>query len=166
MQAPPYQASVSNSEVLRRASIQPARPAEFTVSAGMDGASSLGLRGSSMSSPVGTDYAAYLGEALRKELELARMLDPQSPTQISGVLLKNELNAGGFSTNDGTVEARFMVKREGATRFDKTLRASQTWDSSFVGAVAIPKAQQQYPVLVQDLISKLFADTEFLASLR
>jgi hypothetical protein len=41
-----------------------------------------------------------------------------------------------------------------------------SWDSSFVGAIAIPRAQQQYPMIVQKLLATLWGDAKFLDSLK
>ena len=165
MTAPPYQPSIDNVETLKRAG-GPAALGSFTVQAGGPGVTSIGLRGSSMTSPVGADYAAYLANALSQELQLAGKLDPKSKVVITGLLLKNDIAAGGISTNSGEIEAQFTVIHGGQERYRGTHRVEMSWDSSFVGAVAIPKAQQQYPVMVQKLLTKLFADPAFVAALR
>ena len=41
-----------------------------------------------------------------------------------------------------------------------------SWDSSFMGAVAIPKAQQQYPLIVQKLLTMIWTDADFQAALK
>ena len=46
--------------------------------------------------------------------------------EISGQLLKNDIAAGGISTNSGEVEARFVVKNDGVQRYDKVQRAELT----------------------------------------
>jgi hypothetical protein len=163
---PPYQPSIANVTTLKQAGSAGAAVGAFTVQAGIQGANSLGIRGSSMSSSVGGHYGDYLAEALKRELDLAQRLDPKSKVEISGVLLKNVLSAGGISRNDGEIEARIVVRRDGQVRYDKTQRATAEWESSFAGAVAIPKAQQQYPVVVQNLLAALYADTDFLAAIR
>lgn len=163
--APRYQPSIDNVEVLKRTSGQ-VGVGTFVVKAGMSNATSIGLRASSMISPVAPDYAAYLADALRQELQLAGKLDPNSGIEISGALVRNEVNAGGLSTNDATIAAQFVVKKAGTVRYDKVKEASATWESSFVGAVAIPRAQQQYPVVVQKLLATLVADTDFQAALK
>jgi hypothetical protein len=132
----------------------------------MPNANAVGLRAASMVSPVGADYAAYLGDAIRQELELAGKLSPKSNIEVSGVLTRNEINAGGLSTNDGVLEALFTVKKDGAVRYNKAKRADASWESSFVGAIAIPKAQQQYPLLVQSLLGQLIGDAEFQAAVK
>ena len=165
MQAPPYQPSLDNVEILKKTA-GPTALGSFTVQAGGAGVVSIGLRGSSMSSPVGTDYAAYLASALSQELQLAGKLDPKAKVVITGLLLKNDIAAGGMSTNSGEIEAQFTVFNAGQERYRGTHRAEMSWESSFIGAVAIPKAQQQYPLLVQKLLAQLMADSRFQAALK
>lgn len=163
--APPYQPSIENVAVLKRAGSTPVAVGAFTVQADMKGAASIQLRGSTME-PVAGDYARYLAEALRIDLELARRLDPKASIEVSGVLLKNEIAAGGIVTNSGEIEAQFIVRREGRQVYDKVKRGALQWESSFAGAVAIPKAAQQYPLLVQSLLGQLSADAEFQSAIR
>lgn len=165
IQAGRYQPSLDNVEVIKKA-VPPVALGAFTVQPGATGAQSIGLRGTSMNSAVGADYAAYLADALRQELTLAGKLDAGSKIEISGLLVKNDIAAGGISTNSGEVEARFIVKNGGQQRFDKVKRVEASWESSFIGAVAIPKAQQQYPLMVQKLVAALLADADFQAALK
>lgn len=166
MQAPAYSPSLPNVDAIKKADIRSTSIGAFTVQAGLATGSSIGLRGNPMSSAVGGDYAAYLAEALRQELVLAGKLDPKSDLQIGGTLVKNDIAAGGISTNSGEIEARFVVTRGGTTRYEGVKRVDATWDSSFIGSVAIPKAQQQYPVMVQQLLARLLADPQFIAALK
>jgi hypothetical protein len=166
MQAPPYSPLVDNAEALRKGGAPAVAVGTFTVQPGLGGASSIGLRGASMNSPVGSDYAAYLADALQRELSLAGKLDPKSRIVITGVLLKNDIAAGGISTNSGEIEASFVVVNDGQERYRRTHRAEASWDSSFVGAVAVPRAAAQYPLLVQKLLGQLFSDAAFAAALR
>ena len=163
MQAPPYQPSLDNVEILKKTA-GPTALGSFTVRPGAEGVVSIGLRGSSMNSPVGADYAAYLASALSQELQLAGKLDPKSKVVITGLLLKNDIAAGGMSTNSGEIEAQFTVVNDGQERYRGTHRAEMSWESSFIGAVAIPKAQQQYPLLVSKLLAQLMADARFQAA--
>lgn len=165
VQAVKYQPSLDNVEHIKKAP-NPVAVGSFTARPGAAGVSSITLRTTSMSSPVGTDYAAYLADALRQELLIAGRLDPSSKTEISGTLLKNDVSAGGFSVNSGEIEVKFVVKKEGVTRFDKTKRAELSWESSFAAMVAIPKAQLHYSLLVQKLIQQLLVDADFTAALQ
>jgi hypothetical protein len=166
IKAPLYQPAIGNVEVLKKADPAPLNVGAFTVQSAMEGASTIGLRGNPMQPPAGGDYAAYLADALRQELRLAGKLDPKSGTEVSGQLLKNDIAAGGMATNSGEIEARFIVRRNNQERYNAVQRVTDSWESSFVGAIAIPKAQQQYPVLVQKLLAQLFGDPQFQAALK
>jgi hypothetical protein len=166
LKAPAYSPSVANVESMKKSGMRLVALGSFTVQAGATGGSSIGLRGNPMTSPVGADYAAYIGEALRQELVLAGKLDPKSDTEIAGTLMKNDIAAAGISTNNGEIEARFVVRRAGALRYDAVKRSESSWESSFIGGIAIPRAQQQYPVIVQQLVTKLLADPQFVAALQ
>jgi hypothetical protein len=161
-----YQPSISNVELINKAGSAKLAAGDFTVQAGATGATSITLRTTSMTPPETADYAGYIANALKSELDLAKRLDPKSSIQITGVLLKNDIAAGGMSKNSGEIEARFVVRRDGAVAFDKTKRVTDEWESSFAAAIAIPKAQQQYPVLVQKLLESLYADADFQKALR
>ena len=165
LQAPRYSPSLDNVDTLKRVA-PPTALGAFSVQPGLAGASSISLRGNSMSSPVGADYAAYLADALQQELTLARKWDPSSKVVVSGLLLRNEIAAGGISTNSGEIEARFTVVNNGQQRYSEVKRATLSWESSFVGAIAIPKAQQQYPMVVQKLLGELLADARFQEALK
>lgn len=163
IKAPQYNASLDNIEQLKKAPAS-VKVGSFTVQSGTSG--SIGLRGNQMDSPVGSDYAAYLADALQKELKLAGKLDPNSKLEISGQLLKNDIAAAGILTNSGEIEARFVVKNDGVQRYDQVKRADLSWDSSLLGYIAIPKAQQQYPLIVQKLLALLWGDANFQEALK
>ncbi|MCV2352851.1 hypothetical protein LNV09_01605 [Paucibacter sp. B2R-40] len=160
-----YQLSVDNLSLIKTAP-KPVAVGAFTVNAGATGASSIGLRGSSMVSPLGSNFAEYLADALRQELSMAGKLDAGSAIEISGLLLKNDIAAGGISTNSGEIEARFIVKLAGVQRYDKTHRTEMSWESSLMGAIAISKAQQQYPLMVQKLLNQLLSDPAFQSAIK
>jgi hypothetical protein len=117
-----------------------------------------------MVSGVGAHYGDYLASALRQELELAKLENPQSRLEVSGVLVKNNIDAGGISTNEGQIEARFIVKRADQVTYDKVKKAELQWGSSFAGAVAIPLAANNYPLMVQKLLNSLFSDSDFVTA--
>ena len=162
--APNYSPSVDNVELLKKGNLETIRVGQVAVTQGMPGASSLGIRASSISSPVGANYGDYLARALSQELELAKLQNLKSNIEVTGTLLKNNIYAGGFSTNAGQMEARFVVKRADEVKFDKVKKAELKWDSSFAGAVAIPLAVNNYVVIVQKLLNSLFSDADFVAA--
>lgn len=165
--APNYTPSVANAEAMKKALAgNPVRNGTISVAPDLPGAASVGIRADSMTSPVGSHFGDYISAALRQELEFAKLMNPQSNTEISGTLLKNNIDAGGFSTNQGQIEVRFVVRRNQDTRFDKVKRAEHQWESSFMGAVAIPAARNNYPVLVQKLIASLVSDPDFVTAVK
>lgn len=165
--APNYAPSIDNVETLKKIEGAPAvKTGTIGVTAGMPGAAALTLRANTMTSPVGKNYGDYIAAALRQELELAKLYNPQSGVEISGTLIKNNIDAGGISTNAGQIEARFVVKANGQVRFDKVKRIERKWESSFAGAVAIPLAANNYAPMVQSLIASLVADPDFVKAIR
>jgi hypothetical protein len=164
--APNYSPSIDNVELLKAAKIPASKLGKITVKADMPGSRSIALRAASIASPVGIDFGDYLAYALRQELELAKLYDSNAIAEISGTLLRNNIDAGGLATNSGQMQARFVVKRGGAVVFDKTKQIEHRWESAFAGAVAIPLAANNYVVMVQKLISSLVSDSDFAQALR
>jgi len=164
--APNYAPSIDNVETLKKIEGASVKTGTIGVTAGMPGAAALSLRANTMTSPVGKNYGDYIAAALRQELELAKLYNPQSGVEISGTLIKNNIDAGGLSTNAGQIEARFVVKANGQVRFDKVKRIERKWESAFAGAVAIPLAANNYAPMVQSLIASLVSDPDFVKAIR
>ncbi len=163
--APPYQPSIDNVQQLKAVAPKGVKLGEFTVDVDAKNATSIGIRASSMSSSVGSNYADYVAQALRDELSLAGRIDPNSNIEISGVLMGTDIDTG-MAKGSGYIEARFMVKNQGKVRFDKIKRGESSWESSFIGAIAIPRAEQSYPSVVQNLLTNLYSDPDFQQSLK
>ncbi len=70
-----------------------------------------------------------------------------------------------IGTGKGRLAAKIQIKRDGQTLFDKEIVAEATWESSFVGAVALPAAINQYGALYKTLVGKLFDDPDFKRAL-
>ena len=160
MPAPAYQPSISNTEALLHGK------SSFAIET-MDAANgvnnkSLSVRGSSLKGGSDGTFSTYLQEALVAELKTAGRYGPDSSTRIDGTLVKNELDGGAIKTGTAVVGAHFVVTRSGSAVYDKTLEAQHTWDSSFIGAIAIPAAMENYAAAVQKLIGKLFGDPDFV----
>jgi hypothetical protein len=165
MTAPRYTASIDNVQKLKDGAIQPARVGTFRADPEKDNAKTISLRGSSLASPYNNSYAEYLAEALKQELSMAGKLAPDAQIEVSGVLQKNDISIP-ISTGTGDITARFIVTRGGAVRYDQVKSIHDQWESSFVGAIAIPRAQEQYPVMVQKLLAELYADPAFVQALK
>lgn len=166
LMAPKYTASIDNVQRLKDAGDFAAKVGKFDSSSDKSNANPISLRGSSLSSPYEDSYAVYLVEAIKQELILAGKLKPDTDVEISGLLLKNDMDTSGFIIATGDVEARFVVKKGEIERYNQIKTIHQEWESSFLGSVAIPRAQEQYPRLVQRLLEVLYADNDFLQALK
>lgn len=160
------QASIDNTAKLRAAGTARASLGSFTLAPGQaaDMDKGVSLRGSQVQSPYNGSFAQYLKETLRVELDAAGLLDPASQTVISGTLTESDADA---AIGQGTAKlgARFVVTQGQTVKYDRTLRTDASWESSFVGAVAIPLAAGQYQGLYRKLAGQLFDDPAFLQAL-
>ena len=163
MQAPPYQASLENVQTIKRAKVNQINVAAITTTKKLN---SISLRGSSMQSPVNKSYGDYISKALEEELRLAKLWSPVSSTIITGQVLTNDIDVSGFSEGTGEISAKFIVTKDNKVIFDKVIYANHTFDSSFMGAIAIPNGQANYVNLVQKLIKNLFEDKNFVIALK
>lgn len=152
--------SVDNIQKAKASGMAPAALGEFAPAPGKPAGFDAGLdvRSNTLSSPI--DGAKYLKETLATELKSAGLLDGASTTVIQGQLTQSEL-AVPVSQASGTLGARFVVVRAGRTVYDKELKVSASWESSFVGAVAIPAAVNEYTSLYRKLVGQLLDDAEF-----
>lgn len=158
--------SAANAEKLRAAKLVPSQVGSFKLAAGKPAAmdtSLSGLRGSSIS-PTNGSFAGQLRDEIAAELGAAGLLDAKSRFVIEGQLTDSMVDAA-MSTGKGRLAARIQVKRDGQTVFDKEIVAEATWESSFVGAIAIPAAINQYTALYKTLAGKLFDDADFRRAL-
>jgi hypothetical protein len=166
MMAPSYSPSLENVQRIKDSGTSGVKTGAFTSQPGPNNPATISLRGSTLVSPQGESYALYLADAIKQELSLAGKFKPDAAVEVGGVLLKNDISIGSFVTGKGEIEARFTVKRQDRIVFDKQFAAQTQWESSFAGAVAIPKGQQEYPRLVQTLIRSLLADPDFINAIK
>lgn len=163
LQAPPYQASLENVQTIKRAKIEQINVGNITSTKELN---SISLRGSSMYSPINKSYGLYLSKALEEELKLAKLWSGVSATVITGEILTNDIDVSGFSEGTGEASAKFIITRDNKVIFDKVISANHTFESSFMGPIAIPNAQASYVDLVQKLIKNLFEDEDFISVLK
>ncbi len=161
MPATTYQPSIDNTQALQRSGKAKLGVDAFTAAQGVEN-KSLSVRGSQLTGGSDGTFSTYLHDALQSELQTAGRFDATSATKVSGTLTGNELDGSGFSTGHAKVSARFVVVRQQTKVYDKELTATHQWDSSFVGAIAIPAAMQNYTTAVQKLIGLLIADPDFV----
>jgi hypothetical protein len=167
VQMPTPVASVTNHEKIRSANLTPTQVGEFKLAPGkpasMDTSLS-GLRGSSVAPSAGS-FSRQLREELIVELKGAGLLDPSSAMKIEGELTDSMVDAA-IGTGKGRLAARFKVTRDGRSVFDKELSVEASWESSFMGAVAVPTAINQYSALYKALVGKLLDDMDFRTAMR
>jgi len=158
--------SAANAEKLRTAKLAPAQLGSFKLAAGKPASMDTtlgGLRGSSLS-PTNGSFATQLRDEIAAELTAAGLLDPKSKAVIEGQLTDSMVDAA-IGTGKGRLAAKIQVQRDGKTVFDKEIVAEASWESSFMGAVALPLAINQYGALYKTLVGKLFDDADFKRAL-
>lgn len=155
-------ASVDNIQKAKGLGMAPVAIGEFKPEAGKDAKldNTLSIRSNAVYSPINESFAQYLKETLRVELAAAGLLDPASATSIRGDLTASQLDAP-IGQGTGALAARFVVARAGRTLYDKELKVNSTWESPFIGAVAIPAAVNEYSALHRKLVAMLLADPAF-----
>lgn len=162
----PAAASADNLSTLRAANLAPAKAGAFVLAPGKPAAMDTtldGLRGSSVE-PANGSFAKTLREQLIVDLKAAGLYDEASNTAITGQLTDSQVDAA-IGTGTGKLGAHFTVTRDGKSVYDKTLTVDAKWESSFVGAIALPAAINQYTALYKTLAGKLFADADFQKAL-
>lgn len=120
----------------------------------------INVRSNTVSSPVEGSFAQYLRETLLVDLKASGLYDANSPATLSGYLTESLLDVG-IETGQSNLGARFVLSNGSKILFDKELKASSTWPSSFVGAIAIPQGINQYADLYHKLVGMLFDDPDY-----
>jgi hypothetical protein len=163
---PPPQATLANIQTLRAGAFAPLRVGEFTPGPGapttMD--RKITVRAGTQAAPNGS-YARFLGDTFAAELAGAGKLDPNSALVLSGVLIQTHVDSA-MPEASASLAAHLTLKRGDAVAFEKDLDVQATWPSSFMGAVAIPDAFNQYNALFPKLVTRLLADPDFQAAAR
>jgi hypothetical protein len=147
---------------VRGLKLVPAAVGNFALAPGLPAEKdrSISLRGSSLKAPGGGSFAEHLKAKLTAQLKAAGWLDQTSNSTISGELLQSEADAA-MGTGTASLGARFIVVRDGLSVYRSELRVQDSWESSFMGAIAIPLAMQHYEALYGKLVTKLIDDPAF-----
>lgn len=162
--APNYQNSIANIEAAGKLSGNVA-VGKFAFEKGKEKElNDVGARASTFKSPVNDSYADYLAQAVSSELKAAGKLDPAATKTLTAVIEKNWLSAAGMSMNEAEVRVRFKLQDGTNTSFEKTLISKNEWESSFIGAIAIPRAIQNYVGTLQKLLNQLYSDSDFASA--
>jgi len=163
---PPPVASASNLEKIRSANLTPSNVGRFGIMP--DAAPSMdnslgGLRGSSLR-PSNGSFSQHLREVVIAELKAAGLYDASSQIEIGAQLTESQVDTA-IGTGTAKLGANFTVDKAGVRVFEKILSVDSQWESSFVGAIAIPEATNQYSALYKALVGKLFDDIGFRTAL-
>lgn len=153
-------------EKLRAANLAPAQVGAFKLAAGKDPAMDTtlsGLRGNTLA-PAKGSWSQLLKDTLVTELTASGLYDSASRSIIEGQLTDSRVDAA-IGTGTGRLAARFTVTNGGRVVYEKEIAAEASWESSFLGAVAIPAAMNQYGALYKTLVAKLVDDPDFRRAL-
>lgn len=140
---------------------------EFSLSPGKPSAidRAVVIRSNTFYSPYSSSFALYLKENLALELRAAGVLNPAAPVRIDAWLLESDVDAG-MQEGNATLAARFTVKKGESRIYERELRATAQWASTFIGAAAIPAAVNEYTLLYRKLISSLLEDPAFRSAIQ
>jgi hypothetical protein len=127
------------------------------------GDSSFAIRAAKVTSPVNGSWASYLGETVKVNLAAAGKLDASAPLTLEGLLTESDVSSG-LPDGKAVLGARFSLTKGGKVVFDRHLKVEDSWQSSFIGAEAIPDATNHYVQLFGSLTRTLFADPDFKAA--
>ena len=145
---------------LQRASVGPGAPEDRTAKVNQ-----ITLRGSQLTAGE-RSFAAYVARALATDLREAGLLDTGSTRRIDVTLLRNDVDISGLSVGTSDIEIELTVTEAGRTLLKKNYQAQTRFDSHFVGNVAIPRGQIEYPNLVRALLATIYRDPAFIQSLK
>jgi hypothetical protein len=163
IQAPKYVAQPQSQSILKNGGL--GHVSMGTFSAREPGLERLSIRGNPLTPTTGT-FSGDIRQALESELRQAGLLGLDQQTTIGGTLVTNELNGRGLSKGYATIAMDFFVVRDGHEVWRGTKTVSNTWDSSFFGAKAIPAASQGYVESIGKLVAELVSDAGFQDALK
>jgi hypothetical protein len=163
--APSYSPHYETIDRLKRLNLEKMSIGEVQPSEATAPVNKISLRGAMLVSPSGT-FANYLKNAIRSDLTEMGLYDPASATQVDATILRNDIDVSGFETGYGVMEARVAIAKHGVLAFERIYSVNTQFQSSFAGAVAVPKGQNEYPNLVRALLQKVYGDPSFIEAVR
>lgn len=125
---------------------------------------SVNIRGSTLHPPKGMTFGDVLQQALDTQLRSAGKLDPAATAAIGGQLTDNTAGEN-IAHGHAVIGADVFVERGGTRVFARHYAVTSAWDSSFIGAIAIPEAFNRYDGLYSDLARKILNDPDLIAAL-
>lgn len=163
--APEYAGSRKNVEAIKNLGDVKIMVGKFLDSEDSSNKKQLTMRANTLTSPYGPTFSSYIENAVRKDLILAGNYSDSSKIVIGGILHKNNIDVNGFSVGAGVCEVEFNVSKDSVVLFNKRINQNHQWESSFAAAVAIPKAINEYPILIEKLLNNLFIDGGFIKAI-
>ena len=164
---PPPTAKAETVQALRFANLSSASVGDFRLADGkksnMDTVLG-GLRGSTLTAASGS-FSQHLKDEIVTALKAADLYDEQSPIRIEGRLTESMVDAA-IKTGSARLAARFIINRGSRRVYNRELSVESSWPSAFAGAVALPKAVNEYGALYKKLTDKLFSDKKFQTALK
>lgn len=159
------QPSLENIQAMKAARLAKTGVGRFVLAEGKDPSLDkyVGVRANTLEAPQGS-FARYLQDTLEAELRAAGLLDPAAESLIEGYLIDRQLDPA-IGQGSARLSARFIASRRGKVVFDKELAAESTWESAFVGAIAIPMAIHEFNALFRKLVAKLIQDRDFISAM-
>lgn len=123
---------------------------------------SITLRGSTLSPSSGT-FATYIEDAIRSDLTDVGLYDNSSSKRINANILQNDIDT---SSGLGKIEISLNVSDKNTNLFSKRFYSQVEFETSFVGAIAIPNGQNAYPKLVRSVLDKIYLDADFISAMK
>lgn len=162
---PPYSPHYETIDRLKKMNIEKMAVGEVQPRDPNASVNKITLRGARLIPPSGT-FATYLENAIRSDLIEMGFYDPVSTTQVNATILKNDIDISGISTGYGTMEVKLTINKKGDLAFEKVYLANTQFESSFAGAIAVPRGQSEYPNLVRALLQKVYSDPLFIEAVK
>ena len=158
----PHQPSVDTVTLLRSSGLIKLSIGEFKLAPGAKPEIDRSVTSRAASAqPSEGSFSGFLKAAIISDLKASGVYDADSSISVQGQLVDAQLDTG-MTTGRALVSAHFQVMNVGQTVFDKTLKDEHTWDSSFIGGIAIPRALNEYQAGYSNLLTELYRDPDFL----
>lgn len=159
---PRYEANFDNVQVLKnQAPLAKLNSPAVVADAGQD---SIVARANPIRSPEGS-ISKHVQKALEDELRLAGLLDASASRHLDVNLRQSKLDAP-IGTGSGAISADFNLREGERSLYSSSKTVTNTWDSSFVGAIAIPAAANAFNPLVRKLLAELYQDPAFINAMQ
>lgn len=160
-----HQPTLETLQALRQPGLPPMRVGEFSLASGKPASMDrkVVIRLSPVTAPGDGSFSHYLRDTLISELKAAGKYDPAANVVIEGRLTQSEVRSNP-PNGKALVGADFTVTRGGKEVFSKSYTATSEWESSFMGAIAIPEAMDRYTDMYAKLVTLLVSDKAFQAA--